>query len=88
MTAAVIIAVDVLLAGWWIRTVLAIWRRPAARWELGRAGRILALVAAAVLVGAVHGIIVPWGAFLVRRAKLRGEWPSTELPMADGRHRR
>ena len=85
MTSAFIVAADLLLAGWWVRTLLAIWRRPATRWGLGRAGRILALVAAALLVGAVHGIILPWGAFLVRRAKLRGEWPSTELPMADGR---
>lgn len=86
MTAAIVIA-DLVLVWWWMRTVQAIWRRPSARWAWGRAGRILAEVTAVLLVGAVHGVILPWGAFLVRRAKLHGDWPSADLPMADGRPR-
>lgn len=84
MTVAIVI-VDVVVVGWWVRTVQAVWRRPPARWGWGRAGRILALVAAVLLIGAVHGVVLPWGAFLVRRTKLRSEWPTTDLPMADGR---
>lgn len=82
------IALDLALVAWWIRTVVVISRRPAGRWAWGRAGRIIAAGLAVILVGFTYGIFVPWGAFLVWWTRLRGEWPSIELPMADGRPQR
>ena len=76
---------DLLAAGWWVRTLVVLVRRPAGRWPTRWWGKAVSLLVSGLMFSVWFGLLLPWGAALVWwRVVGRGR-DSFELPMADGR---
>lgn len=70
--------------GWWAQTLVILAKRPAGRWPHRWWGKAASLLTAGLLFSVWSGLLVPYGAIVVRW-RLRQRRDPFELPMADGR---
>lgn len=79
------LAVDVMIGVAWLRAFVILADRPASRWRTRWLGKVVSLLATALMMSVWFGVVVPWGGALVWWRVIARTRDPFELPMADGR---